>query len=365
MSDPGSSSDVVLESSTGRLIVATTVLGSALAMLTSTVVNVALPVLAVDLDASTSEQQWVINAYLLTLASLIVVGGGLGDRWGRVRVYRWGVVLFTGASVACAVAPHIEALVGFRLLQGIGAALLTPGSLAILEATLRPEDRGPRHWPVVGAGWHRRCHWAAGGRGSGAVVLALGLPAQPPARRGGVDHVACDPGDARSDRERSAARRGGRGAHGGRAWRGVVRPDPGALHRLGAARHRRDRRLWGGAVGAHRRGARKTHMRSFHWICLPIGPSSAPTCSPSWSMRGWASSSSCSRFQLQVGAGWSPLAAGASMLPVTGVDDGLVASSCGVGFPSRAQRSADPRTPDYGRWHAVDGSGGRRGHLPR
>jgi len=137
-----SAGSIPLSTPTGRIVVATTTLGSAVAMLTSTVVNVALPTLATDLGASTAGQQWIVNAYLLTLASLILVGGSLGDRYGRLRVYRLGVGLFAVASVACALAPTVEVLIACRLAQGIGGALLTPGSLAIIEATLRPADRG-------------------------------------------------------------------------------------------------------------------------------------------------------------------------------------------------------------------------------
>jgi EmrB/QacA subfamily drug resistance transporter len=141
--DPGDSSgSVALDSTTGRVVVATTVLGSAVAQLTATVVNVALPSIAVDLDAGSAGQQWIVNAYLVTLASLILVGGTLGDRFGRLRTYRLGVAWFGAASLLCAVAPSTEALIGARLLQGVGGALLTPGSLAIIEATLRRDDRG-------------------------------------------------------------------------------------------------------------------------------------------------------------------------------------------------------------------------------
>ena len=131
-----------LDGPLGRLVVTTTVAGSAVAMLTATVVNVALPALADDLGADSSQQQWVVNAYLLTIASLILVGGSLGDRFGRVRVYRIGVAWFALASVLCAAAPNVELLIAARLLQGIGGALLTPGSLAIIESTLRRDDRG-------------------------------------------------------------------------------------------------------------------------------------------------------------------------------------------------------------------------------
>lgn len=133
---------VALDSTDGRLVVGTTVAGSAVAMLTATVVNVALPALAADLDATSGQQQWVVNGYLLTIASLILIGGNLGDRFGRLRLYRIGTAWFALASLLCAVAPSIEVLIVARLLQGVGGALLTPGSLAIIEATLRPDDRG-------------------------------------------------------------------------------------------------------------------------------------------------------------------------------------------------------------------------------
>lgn len=123
-------------------MIATTVLGSAVAMLTTTVVNVALPSIAMDLGASSGQQQWVINAYLLTIASLILIGGSLGDRYGRVRIYRIGVAWFALASLLSAVAPSIEILIAARLLQGVGGALLTPGSLAIIESSLVKRDRG-------------------------------------------------------------------------------------------------------------------------------------------------------------------------------------------------------------------------------
>ncbi len=135
-------SPVPLDSSTGRVIIATTVLGSAVAQLTATVVNVALPSIATDLDVGSAGQQWVNNAYLVTLASCILIGGSLGDRYGRRRVYEIGVAWFAVASILCAVAPTVQVLIAARLLQGVGGALLTPGSLAIIEAALLPADRG-------------------------------------------------------------------------------------------------------------------------------------------------------------------------------------------------------------------------------
>src|SRR6201996_887960 len=112
-----------------------------MAFLDSTVVNVALPKIGEDLHASTSALQWILNGYLLTLASLILLGGSLGDRLRRGLVFQVGVGIFPLASLLCAVAPTVELLIFARMVQGIGGALLTPGSLAIIEASFRPADR--------------------------------------------------------------------------------------------------------------------------------------------------------------------------------------------------------------------------------
>ena len=133
---------IKLASVEGRTVMATVVLGSAVASLTATVVNVALPTLAGELGAGSSGQKWIINGYTLTLAAFMMVGGSFGDRFGRLRIYRIGVVWFAVASLLCAVAWNTQALIGFRLLQGVGGALLTPGSLAIIESSLRQSDRG-------------------------------------------------------------------------------------------------------------------------------------------------------------------------------------------------------------------------------
>ncbi len=125
----------------GRWVLAVTVLGSGLAMIDATVVNIALPTIADDLGAGTTGLTWVVNAYTLTLASLILLGGSLGDRLGRRRVFLVGVAWFAAASLLCTLAQSIEQLVAARALQGVGGALLTPGSLAILQASFRPEER--------------------------------------------------------------------------------------------------------------------------------------------------------------------------------------------------------------------------------
>ena len=125
----------------GRWVLGVTVLGSALGFLDATVVNVALPAIGEDLDAGVADLQWTVNGYLLTLSALILLGGALADRLGRRRMFVFGVLWFTAASLLCALAPTVELLIGARVLQGIGGALLTPGSLAILESAFRREDR--------------------------------------------------------------------------------------------------------------------------------------------------------------------------------------------------------------------------------
>lgn len=124
-----------------RWVLAATILGSGLASLDATIVNVALPAIGKDLGADVSGIEWVLTGYLLTLASFILLGGSLGDRYGRRRVFLAGVAWFTTSSLLCGLAPNLGALVAARLLQGVGGALLTPASLAIIEASFAPEDR--------------------------------------------------------------------------------------------------------------------------------------------------------------------------------------------------------------------------------
>lgn len=124
-----------------RWVLLATVLGSGIAFLDGTIVNVALPAIAEDLDAGLSDLQWVVNAYLVTLSSLVLLGGSLGDRYGRTKVFVMGLVGFTAASVLCGLAPNVEVLILARAVQGIGAAMLVPGSLAILSAVFHPDDR--------------------------------------------------------------------------------------------------------------------------------------------------------------------------------------------------------------------------------
>ena len=143
----------------GRGVLIATVLGSGLAQLDGSVVNVALPRIGLDLQAELTSLQWTLNAYTLALSGLLLLGGSLGDRLGRRRIYLVGVLWFTVASVLCGAAPNATLLVTMRALQGVGAALLTPGSLAILQAVFRKEDRAT----AVGA-------WS----GLGGVATAFG-----------------------------------------------------------------------------------------------------------------------------------------------------------------------------------------------
>ncbi len=151
--------DIRLAGRQGRWVLAATVLGSSMAMLDATVVNVALPTIGKDLHTSLAGLQWTVTAYTLTLAGLILLGGSLGDRLGRRRIFVTGVAWFAIASALCGLAPDIGVLVAARALQGIGGALLTPGSLAIIQASFASEDR-PR---AIGA-------WS----GLGGVAAAVG-----------------------------------------------------------------------------------------------------------------------------------------------------------------------------------------------
>ncbi|MGZ4542122.1 MAG: DHA2 family efflux MFS transporter permease subunit [Mycobacteriaceae bacterium] len=133
---------VALASTSGRWLIAATVLGSGIAFLDGTVVNVALPTIGRELGGGLSVQQWVLDGYLLTLSALLLLGGALGDRYGRRRVFAAGLVAFTLASLACGLAPTGPALIVARLAQGVGAAALVPGSLALINAGIIAEDRG-------------------------------------------------------------------------------------------------------------------------------------------------------------------------------------------------------------------------------
>jgi EmrB/QacA subfamily drug resistance transporter len=132
---------VRLGSTQGRWLLTASILGSGLASVDATVVNIALPAIGRDFGMGFAGLQWTLTAYTLTLASFILLGGSAGDRFGRRRVYLLGVVWFAVASLLCAIAPTGAVLIGARAVQGFGAALLTPASLAIIQATYAEADR--------------------------------------------------------------------------------------------------------------------------------------------------------------------------------------------------------------------------------
>jgi EmrB/QacA subfamily drug resistance transporter len=140
-------------------VLATTILGTSMVFIDGSVVNVALPVIQSELDTSVTGAQWVVNAYMLLLSALILVGGAAGDRFGRRRIFVIGVAVFTAASVACGLAPSSGTLIAARAVQGIGGALLVPSSLAIISAGFPEAERGR----AIGT-------WA----GFSALTMALG-----------------------------------------------------------------------------------------------------------------------------------------------------------------------------------------------
>jgi MFS family permease len=146
-----------------RATLAATILGSSLAFIDGSVVNVALPALAADLKVAAADLSWTINAYLLPLGALILLGGALGDHFGRRRLFQIGLLAFTVASVGCAAAPSVAWLLAARALQGLGAALLMPNSLALLGGSFTGEARGR----AIGT-------WAAAGALAGALGPILG-----------------------------------------------------------------------------------------------------------------------------------------------------------------------------------------------
>src|SRR3954447_23443827 len=143
----------------GRWVLVATVLGSGIVGLDATVVGIALPAIGRDFGVDVAGLQWVVNAYTLTLAGLLLLGGTLGDRYGRRRVFVAGTIWFAATSLLCGVAPNATTLILARALQGVGGALLTPGSLAILQASFVEEDRSR----AIGA-------WS----GLGGVATAVG-----------------------------------------------------------------------------------------------------------------------------------------------------------------------------------------------
>jgi EmrB/QacA subfamily drug resistance transporter len=154
-----SSEDEVCAARSRPWVLAATILGSSTAFIDGSVVTVALPAMQADLAAPVSEAQWIVNAYMLLLGALILIGGASGDRFGRRRIFVIGVIIFTAASVACGLAPNAPGLIAARAVQGAGAALLVPTSLAIISAAFPEKERGR----AIGT-------WA----GASALTTALG-----------------------------------------------------------------------------------------------------------------------------------------------------------------------------------------------
>ena len=161
---------LALSSGRGRWVVAATVLGSGIAMLDSTVVGIALPSIGRTFHGGVDTLQWVVTGYALTLAAFLLLGGSLGDRYGRKRIFSIGVVWFAAASALCGIAPTAGLLIAARVVQGVGGALLAPASLAILQASFRPDDRAR----AIGAWSGLSGVAAAAGPLVGGYLIAVG-----------------------------------------------------------------------------------------------------------------------------------------------------------------------------------------------
>ena len=162
---------------TKRLTLIACILGSGIVLLDGSVVNVALPTIQRALGGGLAAQQWIVNGYLLTLGSLILIGGSLGDLFGERRVFALGVTGFGTASLACALSPSIGALVAARALQGVAGALLVPSSLAVIVNTFPESERGRAIGTLDRLGCdRRRARPARRRRAAGARLVALDLP---------------------------------------------------------------------------------------------------------------------------------------------------------------------------------------------
>ncbi len=144
--------DAPLSQGRKRLTLVATIIGSAMALLDGSVVNVALPAIQQALHADAAVTQWIVNAYLLPLGALVLIGGSAADLYGRRRIFVLGIVVFIAASIACGLSPNVGMLILSRAVQGLGAALLTPASLAMLGATFDERERSQAIGIWAGAG---------------------------------------------------------------------------------------------------------------------------------------------------------------------------------------------------------------------
>jgi EmrB/QacA subfamily drug resistance transporter len=297
-------------SAAGRWVVVATVLGSALAAVDATIVSIALPDIGRDLGATFGALQWTITGYSLTLASLVLLSGAAGDRFGRRRVFLIGVVWFTVASVLCAAAPTVLVLVAARVLQGVGGALLTPASLAIIEGAFAAEDRAVAigSWAGFSGVAGALAPFAGGwllGLGSWRWVFLVNLPLAAVVIAVGVRHIP---------RSCSESDDGGPLDWGGAAL---------SVALLGSATYAIIGASPWAAVGAMAAGV---------VLVLHERRSANPLVPPSiFRVRQFRAANGVTLLvyapiavfflllvvQLQVVVGWSPLAAGASAVPVT------------------------------------------------
>src|ERR1700744_2688626 len=133
---------VSLRSTAGKWIMVSAILASSMAFIDGTALNVVLPALQKSLQASGADLFWILNAYLLMLASLILIGGSMGDKLGRKKVFMAGIFIFICGSAACGISPGVTYLIIFRIIQGIGGALMIPGSLSLISSSINPAERG-------------------------------------------------------------------------------------------------------------------------------------------------------------------------------------------------------------------------------
>ena len=325
----------------GRAVIAAAALGSGIAFLDGTVVNVALRSIGEDLDASLAQLQWITNGYLLSLASLILLGGSLGDRFGRRRVFVIGTIWFAAASLLCGLAPNAEVLIAARVLQGVGGALLTPGSLAMIEGAFVQEDRAP----AIGAwsgltGIAGRDRAVPRRRARAVRRLALDLPDQPAdRRRHGVHRRSCGTRDPRPERVRAL-----RHPWGGAGQRGPGRGDVRA-HRMG-----RDPGLGGGRRSAVLAGVGFVVVENRTpepMLVLGIFRDRTFSASNVMTLLVYGALGAQGFFvtiQLQTVSGYGALAAGAAFVPTTIVMLLLAVAGRPAGPADRAPDPDDGRT---------------------
>ena len=327
-------------------MLAVSVLGSGIAALDATVVNIALPAIGRDFHTGVAALQWVMNGYTLTLAAFLLIGGSLGDRFGRRKVYLIGIVWFALASAACGFAPDVVFLIITRVLQGAGAALLTPGSLAILEASFRPADRARAIGAWSGLGG---IAVAAGPLVGGYLISAaswrwiffINVPIAVAVVALGARHVP----ESRDPDATGKTRLPGRGGHGGVPHRHHLRVHRGPRARLVVARRARPWRLLGvtglAAFLARERRAASPMLPLSIFAERQFAATNAVTFLVYAALTG---ATFLLPVVLQVVSGYSPLGSGLALLPLTIIMLALSARSgqLAARIGPRLQLSAGP-----------------------